>query len=326
MTSADQDRRPKFFAETLGLHPWRERLRQTQIALRGEEDVPATRFGLSSLRMLSPRLALPLWLGRSIRPRRAVLTNLFNHRQTPVAEGWSVKKTQVRDWRGRGLTYDSHNGTDFAIPIGSKVITAAAGVVVAVQSEYNRGGLKIFIDHGQGLMTCYAHLARSLVQVGDQVARGAPIAISGYSGLDALVSFPFGIPHVHFNVWLNCDPVDPFGHAGQASLWRTGALPEPCPPGAEPELPAASTYDEHQVSEAIAGCITASTRARLSSYAGLDERAARTIIEMNYYPTRFPRRVNLYGQVFPRSNRLDMPFSAAEFDGVVFADELRAGV
>ena len=73
-----------------------------------------------------------------------------------------MKKTQVADFRGRDLTYDSHNGTDFAIPVGTRVLTAAAGRVVRQVSEFNRGGLKLFVDHGQGLMTCYAHLARPL--------------------------------------------------------------------------------------------------------------------------------------------------------------------
>ena len=83
------------------------------------------------------------------------------------------------DFRGRDLTYDSHNGTDFAVPVGTKVLAAAGGEVVRIVSEFNRGGLKIFIDHGGGLMTTSAHLARPLVKVGQIVARGEAIALSG---------------------------------------------------------------------------------------------------------------------------------------------------
>ena len=43
---------------------------------------------------------------------------------------------------------------------------------------------------------------------------------------------------------------------------------------------------------------------------------------MNYYPTRFPERPNLYAERHPRTPRLDLPFSAAAFDGIVFADQL----
>ena len=46
------------------------------------------------------------------------------------------------------------------------------------------------------------------------------------------------------------------------------------------------------------------------------------IIESNYYPTRFARRVSPYAEVHPRDPRLDLPFSADRFDGVVFADEI----
>jgi hypothetical protein len=74
-------------AEALGLRPIRERYRQALVALRGEEDVPPSRFDLSSLAQLSPRIALPLWRGLEVVPRRAIVTNLFNHRPTPIEDG-----------------------------------------------------------------------------------------------------------------------------------------------------------------------------------------------------------------------------------------------
>ena len=319
----DVDAQPKIrlFREGLGLHPWRERYRQAMIAIRGQEDVPPSLFDLSSLKQLKPRIAFPLWRGRFFVPRRAIVTNLFNHRQTPIELGWSVKKTQVLDFRGRDLTYDSHNGTDFSIPVGTPVLAAAPGHVVRVVSEFNRGGLKIFIDHGDGLMTTSAHLARALVKEGQVVARGEPIALSGYSGLDALVTFPFGTPHVHFNTWLDCEPVDPFPHEGCASLWRAGALPEPMGDTPE-EVFAPSVYSEEGVAAAIAACKTASSRETLGKLEPLSIRAGHTVAEMNYYPTRFPERPKVYAESHPRTPRLDLPFSASVFDGVVFADDL----
>jgi len=304
----------------MGLLPIAHRARQALIALRGEEDVPKSRMGLSSLGLLRPRLAWPMWRGRAPIPRRVVLTNLFNHTQTPVEAGWSVKRTQVEDFRGRGLTYDSHNGTDLCIPVGTRVLTAAPGVVVRVLSEFNRGGLKVFIDHGDGLMTCYAHLARALVVEGDVLERGARIALSGYSGLDGFSTFPFGVPHVHFNTWLNGEPVDPFAREGEHSLWHAGRLPAPVPldagGGATP-----SEYDEHAVDACIDGCKTKHVRERLRALAPLSRRAAYSIIARNYYPTRFPLRPNPYAELHPRAGRLDLPFSARDFDGVVFIDE-----
>jgi murein DD-endopeptidase len=312
------------FGEALGLHPWRERYRQALIALRGQEDVPPSRFGLSSLSQLRPGLAIVHWRGRFYVERRAVVTNLFNHRQTPIELGWSVRKTQVEDFRGKGLTYDSHNGTDFSIPVGTRVVAAAPGQVVRIASEFNRGGLKIFIDHGRGLMTTSAHLARSLVEVGQIVERGETIALSGYSGLDGFVTFPFGPPHVHFNTWLNGEPVDPFPYGDEPSLWRAGALPAPAGSERNDDAFAASVYSEERLAEAIAGCKTARTREQLQRIESLATRAAHTIVEMNYYPTRFPRRVNAYAEMHPRTPRLDLPFSCGDLDGVVFADELPA--
>jgi murein DD-endopeptidase MepM/ murein hydrolase activator NlpD len=113
-------------------------------------------------------------------------------------------------------------------------------------------------------MTTSAHLARTLVREGDVVERGQPIALSGYSGLDALVTFPFGAPHVHFNTWLDGEPVDPFPHDGRPSLWRAGDLPEPVRETVtEPFTP--SAYSESGVAAAIAACRTASSRAELAS-------------------------------------------------------------
>lgn len=307
------------FGEAMGLDPPRERFRQALIAIRGEVDVPPTKFGLSSLSQLRPRIAIQLWRGRFHVDRHALITNLFNHRQTPILEGWSVKKTQVEDFRGRDLTYDSHNGTDFSVPVGSAVVTAASGQVVRIASEFNRGGLKIFIDHGHGLMTCYAHLARPLVKLGEILERGQPIALSGYSGLDSLITFPFGVPHVHMNVWHNAEPVDPFPHAGQETLWRAGEHPTPAVRGADDFTP--SVYDESKLDAAIEACITAESRERLRQIESLPIRAAATLAEMNYYPTRFPARISPYAKDHPRRPRLDMPM-ADGFEGTVFVDEL----
>ncbi len=307
-------------AEAMGLHPWRLRVRQAKVALAGEDDVPASKWGPSSLKLLNPRLGIPLWRGRAPVPRKVILSNLFNHTQTPVEAGWSVKRTQVRDFRGRVATYDSHNGTDLCIPVGTTVLTAAPGEVVRVVSEFNRGGLKVFIDHGRGLMTCYAHLARALVGEGQLVGRGEPIAISGYSGLDGFITFPFGLPHIHFNTWLNGEPVDPFAREGEVSVWH-GGVPVPVDGEAKGEF-APSVYDEAAVDEVIAGCLTPRSRAELAGIEPLSRRAARTIIASNYYPTRFPVRRNPYDQRWEREERLDMPFSAADFDAAVFADDL----
>lgn len=308
--------------ESLGLLPLRLRLRQARNGLAGMPHVPGSSFDLSSLALLAPRLAFPLWRGRFATPRRVVLTNLFNHRQTPIEEGWSVRKRQVEDFRGRGLTYDSHNGTDLSVPRGTTMVAPAAGRVTRIFSEFNRGGLKLVLDHGEGLLTCSAHLARTLVQEGDLVELGQPVAITAYSGMDGFVTFPFGIPHIHFNVWLNGLPVDPFSKGSEASLWIQD-YPTPAPIDAT----AASTYeapefDKAIVERVIAGCITPKLMLDLGHIEDAAQQGLRIISERNYYPTRFTDHASIYRRVYERRPRLYMPFSAADVDGADLFDEV----
>lgn len=312
--------------ESMGLLPLPERLEQARIALAGDEDVPKAQFDPSSLRLLSPRLAVPLWLGYDAVPRKVIVTNLFNHTQTDIALGWSVKRTQVKDFRGKRQTYDSHNGTDFCIARGTPVLAAASGHVVRVVSEFHRGGLKVAIDHGGGLITSSAHLARSLVREGQAVKRGDVIAISGYSGLDSLVTFPWGIPHIHFNVWLDGQPIDPFPRKGsdEASLWVEGDTPPPMPRAVETEASAWSEYDEARVDAVTRACITRSVRVRLERIEPLELRGGQTIFERNYYPTRFRDHGSMLKREPAREPRLHLPFSEELFDGCVFRDELES--
>lgn len=309
--------------EVFGLRPLGKALRETALAVRGDGSTPPSRFDRSSLALLDPRLSLPLWLGRRRPDRRVELYNLFNRRPTPVEEGWSVRVTQVEDFLGGGATYDSHNGTDFAVPVGTVVVAAAPGVVLRVSSEMNRGGLKVFIDHGFGLVTTSNHLGRALVSPGERVARGQPVALSGASGIDCLAFFPWSCPHVHYNVWLNGVPVDPFAAAsapGEISLFRgpTG-LPVPASPGERPELDAdfaPTAWDADAVDAAVAACRHAGARAEIDAQPDSGQRAMAALFQLNYYPTRFGSRPNLYGRTFPRAPRLDLPFRAEDFDGV----------
>ena len=304
-------------AEILGLTPLGERLREARLALRGDPWTPASRFDLTSLRILRPRLALRLWMGQRPGGRRVVVYNLFTRTQTPEAEGWSVRKTTVRDFRGGTLTYDSHNGTDFATPPGTVVVAPAPARVALVVSEFHRGGLKVMLDHGDGLCTTLGHLARALVREGDVVARGAPVALSGASGLNFIGSLLADSPHVHFNVWLGGAPVDPFAAPGEVSLWRTGDDPGPHRGGEERTVPPAG-FDEARVASWIAACRHPGLARELAAVATLDARACRTMFAANYYPTRFVVRIDPYGTPSARTPRLDLPFRAEDYDGVDF--------
>lgn len=311
--------------EMFGLSPPRVRLREALVALRGAPGVPPSRFSVSSLAMLDPRLAFPLWRGSFAIPRTVILSKLFNHRQTPIEAGWSVRRTQVEDFRGRDLTYDSHNGTDLCVPVGSLLLAAAPGVVARVWTEFNRGGLKVAIDHGRGLFTASAHLARALVREGDVVGAGQLVGVTGYSGLDGFATFPWGIPHTHFNVWFDGVPVDPFARTGETSLWH-GATPTPFDeerrPADDSWEPSRAEFDPRRVDAVLAACRDAETRDRVLGLETVEQRARFLVAEMSYYPTRFSDRGSLYWRAHVRRERLSMPFSARDFDRAVFLDEL----
>jgi hypothetical protein len=306
--------------DVFGLSPLPRALAQARTALLGMEGVPPSRFGMSSLGIFFPRLAVETWLGRRPGGDRVLVTNLFNHTQTPIADGWSVRKTQNRDFRGRRMTYDSHNGTDFTCPVGTTVTAPAPGLVVRVSSEFHRGGLKVVIDHGDGLMTTSNHLMKALVAPGQRVTRGEPIALSGASGIDCVAAFPWNSPHVHFNTWLGGVPVDPFDADPTLCLWRGGQSPGPAGPLPDESEPAPTRWHRAGVEALIASCQNAGMRAELDGLGDDDLRAANAVFYRNYFPTLFAGGVDVVGAPVERTQRLDLPFS--DFSGLVFADSL----
>lgn len=308
--------------EIFGLTPLGERLAEARVTLAGNSDTPRTLWDTSSLRQLVKVPGWRVWAGQRPAGRRVLVSNLVNRTPTPVEAGWSVRVTQVQDFRGGRNTYDSHNGTDFATPIGTPVTAAAPGVVRRISREFNRGGLKIFVDHGDGLATTSNHLGRALVAVGQRVVRGQVIALSGYSGIDGLLTFPWGVPHVHWNVWLDGRHVDPFAQPGETSLWRTGDnAPRPydgTAAAAETEPLPGSDWDAAAIARGVASCRSAASRREIEACADLGDRGLAYMFHTNYYPTRFGERPSPYHSAHPRRPRLDLPFLAADYDGVAF--------
>src|SRR5690606_21585553 len=94
-----------------------------------------------------------------------------------------------------------HRGIDFAAPAGSEVVAVGSGIVVWSGPRHGYGEV-VEIDHGQGLVTRYAHNAENLVRVGDVVTRGQPIARVGSTGRATG-------PNVHFEVLRNDRAVNP---------------------------------------------------------------------------------------------------------------------
>jgi murein DD-endopeptidase MepM/ murein hydrolase activator NlpD len=85
-----------------------------------------------------------------------------------------------------------HEGVDFVVPTGTPVYASAGGVVEYAGPHPQFGNL-VEIDHGNGVITRYAHNSKVLVQVGQMVKRGEKISLSGSTGRATG-------PHMHFEV------------------------------------------------------------------------------------------------------------------------------
>jgi murein DD-endopeptidase MepM/ murein hydrolase activator NlpD len=94
-----------------------------------------------------------------------------------------------------------HKGVDFASDEGSDVLAVASGIVTWSGPREGYGNL-IEVNHGNGLVTRYAHASRTLVSVGDEVERGQALALVGSTGRSTG-------PHVHFEVLKDGRQIDP---------------------------------------------------------------------------------------------------------------------
>ncbi|MCW2923879.1 MAG: Peptidase [Thermoleophilia bacterium] len=94
-----------------------------------------------------------------------------------------------------------HAGIDIAVPSGTPIGAAAAGVVIYAGWESGYGNF-VLIQHANGLATAYGHQTRVATSVGQMVTQGQVIGFSGCTG------HCFG-PHVHFETRVNGAPQDP---------------------------------------------------------------------------------------------------------------------
>ena len=156
------------------------------------------------LKVIEPQLALlaesaedyrtMLWAFPSVNPcPEAVLTSGFGYRRSPFTRRWKF-----------------HTGLDLAGPIGLPILAPAPGVVI--QAGFDSGyGRALQIDHGYGLVSRFAHTSKLYVGVGDKVERGQLIAAVGASG-------QVTGPHLHYEVMVNGERVDPMFYIPRSQL------------------------------------------------------------------------------------------------------------
>jgi murein DD-endopeptidase MepM/ murein hydrolase activator NlpD len=125
-------------------------------------------------------------------------SRLFEHKLTalmvpnskpvdgPVSSGFGFRSDP---FTGRTAL---HSGLDFPAEIGTAILAAAGGLVRTAEKHPAYGNM-VEVDHGNGLVTRYAHASRLLARVGDLVRRGQKIAEVGSTGRSTG-------PHLHFEV------------------------------------------------------------------------------------------------------------------------------
>jgi murein DD-endopeptidase MepM/ murein hydrolase activator NlpD len=118
----------------------------------------------------------------------------------PIVDGWYSSNFGYRIDPFTG-SRSFHEGIDFPASIGTAIVAAASGKVVyaGYHPEY---GKIIEVDHGNGLVSRYAHASQIFVKEGDLVVRGQRLGSVGSTGRSTG-------PHLHFEVRLNGVPQNP---------------------------------------------------------------------------------------------------------------------
>ncbi len=112
----------------------------------------------------------------------------------PLTERGFVTQTLMEGER-------EHAGVDIAVPSDAYVRAAGPGTVVDVGEDRVYGRF-VLLDHGDGFRSLYAHASTTFVEREQQVRRNEVIALTGSTGRSTA-------PHLHFEILLNGEPVDP---------------------------------------------------------------------------------------------------------------------
>jgi murein DD-endopeptidase MepM/ murein hydrolase activator NlpD len=123
---------------------------------------------------------------------------------TPMLDQITITSLFGQRW-GR-----NHNGVDFDAETGDPVYAAHPGTIRYAGWETGFGNL-VVIDHGDGVETYYAHNSKFFVEEGDWVDAGDQIADAGNTGRS------FG-SHVHFEIHVDGEPVEPLSYLAEAGL------------------------------------------------------------------------------------------------------------
>ncbi|MDZ4298773.1 MAG: M23 family metallopeptidase [Moraxellaceae bacterium] len=136
-------------------------------------------------------------LDRFLQNQRQASVDLDN---MPVRDGYITSRFGYRaDPFTRRTSF--HGGIDFAGPDGTDIFTVADGIVIKA-GWHNGYGNMVEIDHGDGLVTRYAHAKSLVVKEGDVVSKDQLIAYMGTTGRSTGV-------HLHYEVLKNGRQINP---------------------------------------------------------------------------------------------------------------------
>lgn len=178
------------------------------VASLGSGSLPkpfAGRLGFSNHADIDVMIRRATELSQSFRAVSDTLTKNFERlASTPSimpTTGWL--SSQFSQSRFHPILHENrpHEGIDLSAPMGAPIIAPASGRVISVTNEPGYGNT-FQIDHGNGIVTRFAHCSRIVVHVGQSVTRGQLIATVGNTGLATG-------PHLHYEVHVNGKPVDP---------------------------------------------------------------------------------------------------------------------
>jgi len=129
------------------------------------------------------------------------VTVAYSRGSGSIASGlsWPLRGPITSYYGYRGSEY--HTGIDIDGDQGDPYVAAGAGRVVSAGWQGNYG-YTILIDHGNGIMTRYAHSTKLLVSAGRSVSKGQTIGLVGSTGRSTG-------SHLHFEVIINGDTVNP---------------------------------------------------------------------------------------------------------------------
>jgi murein DD-endopeptidase MepM/ murein hydrolase activator NlpD len=165
---------------------------------RQEINLPDDRGGLLAADIIAPELekVSAVWSQRS---PTLLWTEVFSRPISPEYPTTSPFGTR-RSYNG-GPYASYHEGQDFGVPAGVPVLAPGAGVVALAESLAVRGNA-VILDHGSGVFSGYWHLSEVTVAVGQNVAMGDVIGISGNTGLSTGA-------HLHWELRIYGIAVDP---------------------------------------------------------------------------------------------------------------------